>query len=275
MPIAGLIKRLVKGSAITAAEHDANLTLIETTTDALDASKADNGANSDITSLSGLTTPLSIPQGGTGSATASDARTALGVAIGSDVQAYDAQLADVAGLTPTDGNIIIGDGANFITESGATARTSLGLAIGSDVEAYDATILKDADIGVTVQAYDVDTAKLDVAQEWTQAQNFNATALSDGATINWDAEANQVCSVTLAGNRTMANPTNVTDGGFYSIMIVQDATGSRTLTWGANYQFTNQTAPTLTTTALVADIIVFRGNSSGKLKEVGRSLNIG
>lgn len=55
------------------------------------------------------------------------ARTNLGVAIGSDVQAYDAQLADVAGLTPADGAFIVGDGANFVAESGATARTSLGL----------------------------------------------------------------------------------------------------------------------------------------------------
>jgi len=60
-------------------------------------------------------------------ASASSARTNLGLAIGSDVQAYDAQLADIAGLTPTDSNFIVGDGSNFVTESGATARTSLGL----------------------------------------------------------------------------------------------------------------------------------------------------
>ena len=60
-------------------------------------------------------------------ANAATARTNLGVAIGSDVQAYDAQLADVAGLTPADGAFIVGDGANFVAESGATARTSLGL----------------------------------------------------------------------------------------------------------------------------------------------------
>ncbi len=57
---------------------------------------------------------------------ASDSRTSLGLVPGTDVQAYDAQLADVAGLTPADGNIIVGDGSNFIVESGATARTSLG-----------------------------------------------------------------------------------------------------------------------------------------------------
>ena len=60
-------------------------------------------------------------------ADASAQRTTLGLAIGSDVQAYDAQLADIAGLTPTDSNFIVGDGSNFVTESGSTARTSLGL----------------------------------------------------------------------------------------------------------------------------------------------------
>jgi hypothetical protein len=54
-------------------------------------------------------------------------------------QASDAQLTDVAGLAVTNGNFIVGDGSNFVAESGATARTSLGLAIGTNVQAYYAT----------------------------------------------------------------------------------------------------------------------------------------
>lgn len=53
--------------------------------------------------------------------------------IGVSVQAYDAQLADVAGLTATDNGVIIGNGTNFVVESGSTLRSSLGLAIGTDV----------------------------------------------------------------------------------------------------------------------------------------------
>ena len=75
---------------------------------------------------SSITGTLAIGDGGTGATSASAARTALGVAIGSDVQAFDAQLSDIAGLTPTDSNFIVGDGSNFVLESGATARASLG-----------------------------------------------------------------------------------------------------------------------------------------------------
>ena len=60
-------------------------------------------------------------------ANASAARTTLGLAIGSDVQAFNSQLAAFAALANTDGNFVVGNGSTFVVESGATARTSLGL----------------------------------------------------------------------------------------------------------------------------------------------------
>jgi len=67
---------------------------------------------------------------------ASTARTNLGVAIGSDVQAWDQQLDDIAALTYTDGNIIVGNGSGWVAESGAIARESLGLTGNSNTTHY-------------------------------------------------------------------------------------------------------------------------------------------
>ena len=91
-------------------------------------------------SASSITGTLAVGDGGTGATSASAARTALGLVIGTNIQAFDQQLSDIAGLTPSDGNFIVGDGSNFVLESGSTARASLGLAIGTNVQAYDADL---------------------------------------------------------------------------------------------------------------------------------------
>jgi|TARA_R100000482_G_C5008207_1_gene94508 hypothetical protein len=79
--------------------------------------------------------------------------------------------------------------------------------------------------------------------------------LTDAATITPDFGANQNFTVTLAGNRTLANPSNMVVGQTGSIFIVQDSTGSRTLSYGTSYDFAGGTAPTLTTTASAVDRI--------------------
>ena len=79
--------------------------------------------------------------------------------------------------------------------------------------------------------------------------------LTDAATITPDFGANQNFTVTLAGNRTLANPSNMVVGQTGSIFIVQDGTGSRTLSYGTSYDFAGGTAPTLTTTASAVDRI--------------------
>ena len=100
--------------------------------------------------------------------------------------------------------------------------------------------------------------------------NYSESTLTDQATITWDASTQDVCKLTLGGNRTMAAPTNNTTGQFISILVIQDGTGSRTLTWNAVFEFASDTAPTLTTTASLGDVFVFRYNGS-KWLEVGRN----
>lgn len=90
-------------------------------------------------SITGIT-DLAVTDGGTGASTAANARTNLGLAIGTNVQAYSSVLTDIAALTPTDNAVVIGNGSNLVVESGSTLRTSIGLAIGTDVQAYDAEL---------------------------------------------------------------------------------------------------------------------------------------
>ena len=100
--------------------------------------------------------------------------------------------------------------------------------------------------------------------------NYSEATLTDQATVTWDASTQDVCKLTLGGNRTLAAPTNNTTGQFISILVIQDGTGSRTLTWNAVFEFASDTAPTLTTTASLGDVFVFRYNGS-KWLEVGRN----
>ena len=129
-------------------------------------------------------------------------------------------------------------------------------------------LLESGDIGTTVQGYDADTAKTDTAQTYTAAQRGTITTLTDGATITPDFAASNNYTVTLAGNRTLANPSNLTAGQSGSIFIVQDGTGSRTLSFGSYWDFAGGTAPTLTTDASAVDRVDYIVRSTTSIHAV-------
>ena len=73
--------------------------------------------------------------------------------------------------------------------------------------------------------------------------------------------------------RALGAATNQVDGAVYVLTVIQDGTGSRTLSFNSNYKFTGGSAPTLTTTAAARDILVFVSNGTNMF-EIGRSLNV-
>ena len=89
-----------------------------------------------------------------------------------------------------------------------------------------------------------------------QGQTQTVTADTDGATITFDLTAGPVHTVTLGGNRTLA-VSNTATGKSFIIILRQDGTGSRTVTWFSTIVWVNATVPTLTTTANRWDIFAF------------------
>jgi hypothetical protein len=160
----------------------------------------------------------------------------------------------LAGGTVT-GNLEIGT-AGSLTFEGSTADANETTLAVTDPTADRTVTLPDATGTV---------ALLSLAQSYTAQQRGAITALTDGATITPDFAVANNFSVTLGGNRTLANPTNLTAGASGCIWITQDGTGSRVLSYGSQWDFTGGTAPTLTTTAAAVDCLAYSVQSSSKI----------
>jgi len=97
--------------------------------------------------------------------------------------------------------------------------------------------------------------------------------LVDGANISWNHNTSRTAQVTLADNRTLDNPTNSIEGLEYTLKIIQDATGSRTLAYGSAYKFAGGTPPTLTAAPNAVDVLRFWFDGTDYIK-IGFEANV-
>lgn len=188
----------------------------------------------------------------------------------------------------TDGAILIGNSSNVaaavtptgdvtISDTGVTS-ISAGVIVNADINTNaEIAVSKLAD-GDARQLLQTDAAGTGV--EWasnidipgtldvTGVGTFDAATrgaigtLTDGATITPDFAVANHFSVTLGGNRTLANPSNLVAGQSGVIFITQDGSGSRTLSYASYWDFSAGSAPTLTTTAGAIDALVYVVRSS-------------
>lgn len=179
---------------------------------------------------------------------------------------------DVASASTAD----IGAAASdYIRITGTTTITSFGTVSGGIWKCvrfagaltltYNATsmILPGA-VSILTAAGDVGIFKSEGSGNWRcmawlpasrASYEAQTQTLADGATVSWDVSLGPIATVTLGGNRTMAAPTNL-KAGTYILHVIQDATGSRTLTWNSVFKWQSGIAPTLSTAASAHDIIV-------------------
>jgi len=162
---------------------------------------------------------------------------------------------DVTGATTLDGALTVAGTATFngsIVLEGTTA------------DDYELTLACEPTADRTVTFPDATTtlAGLSAVQTFTAQQRGAISVLTDGATITANFSLANNFSVTLGGNRTLANPTNLTAGASGAIFISQDATGSRTLAYDTAWSFSAGTAPTLSTAANAIDVLVYTVRTS-------------
>ncbi len=107
-------------------------------------------------------------------------------------------------------------------------------------------------------------------QMWDEAHDlscFAEVSLADAATITPDLGEGFNFAVTLAGNRTLANPTNASSGQSGGIIVAQDATGGRTLAFGNKWKFEGGAAVggVLSTVAGSVDVITYYVRANGTI----------
>jgi hypothetical protein len=101
-------------------------------------------------------------------------------------------------------------------------------------------------------------ATLDIVGSVTDAKaNVLSQTLTDGAIISWDASLGRIATVTLGGARSISNATNIRVGTYILRVQQNTSSGGSTLTWGRQYKFTANVAPTLTATTNAVDIFSF------------------
>lgn len=129
-----------------------------------------------------------------------------------------------------------------------------------DLSSYMRGLLGTASLAALKTALDFynDVPQLSTVNTFTKAQRTTIVTLTDGATITPDFSLGNDFELTLGGNRTLANPSNLVAGQSGSIKVNQDGTGSRTLGYGSYYKFSAATAPTLSTGAGRIDILHYK-----------------
>ena len=170
----------------------------------------------------------------------------------------DADLAISGGTV--DNSVIGGSTAaagSFTTLTASSTFTLGGTAVtatAAEINYLDITTL------VTTAASKAVTADANGVIKFDNGLQEESTALTSGTTVALDLNAGTVFTITLAHNIGTFNWTNPAGSGYastFTLIVTQDGTGSRTISWPAAVDWGSATAPTLTTTAAGVDVFVF------------------
>ena len=130
-----------------------------------------------------------------------------------------------------------------------------------------------ADVTVTLPNQATTLAGLAIAQEYSKAQNFDATTVTSSSNVlAWDVSANQVTSVTTSETISSITHSNQVDGGVYILRIIQGSTGYAVGGWASTFEFASGATPSLS--AINSEHILVFLSDGTRLLEICRSTNL-
>ena len=290
---------IVDGNIIQAShlnnEYDQLESAFNATTGHAHDGSTGNAPQIDLTTS--VTGALPVANGGTNATTASAARTSLGLVIGTDVQAYDAGLASIAGLTTAADKMIYTTASDTYAtasltsfartllddSSASVARATLGVVIGTDVQAYNSnltTYVSNALSAAELQQLQNINSSTISATQWgyvgaldqalTSSSSVTFSGLSGATLENIDYT---VATITTAMNFSNGNSGKVTATGnitftfsnvpsglaIYTLFLTNG--GAYTITWPGSVNWGDAGTPTLQSSG--TDILTFVSNDGG------------
>jgi len=200
---------------------------------------------------------LAIANGGTGlTALGTGVQTAIGINVGT------------AGAVVVNGGALGTPSGGTVTNLTGTASININGTVGATTASTGAFTTLSASSTVSGTGFTTyfasppalgTTAPAEVKATTGWAANLT---LTDAATVAWDTATSQVATFTfVSSNRTMGAPTNLKNGAFYALAVIQNG-GSNTLTWNSVFKWAAGVAPTLSTAAGAKDYFTFRSDGT-------------
>lgn len=192
-----------------------------------------------------------VANGGTGQTTYTDGQLLIGNSSGNTLS--KSTLTAGSGISVTNGNGFI----SIAATGGSGTVTSVSVTTANGVSGSVATSTTTPAITLTLGAITPSSIVSAGNVSYTGQSFGNVFTLTDASTIAWNMNSGGIASVTLGASRIMGAPTNIQAGGTYALRVIQDATGSRLITWNAAFKWPSGTAPTLSTAANAVDLVTF------------------
>ena len=159
----------------------------------------------------------------------------------------------------TIGTMLIWNGSNFVWQNPMGNYAALS---GSSTQVFNAANAITTTEVVTLGQANSIYSGLNSAQTFSKGQAGAIVTLAYATSLAWDCTTANNFTVTLTGNTTLAFPTNPQAGQSGILLVIQDATGGRTMAFASGFRFAGGTAPSLTATANAVDAIMYYVNSS-------------